>query len=439
MTVAGRGRFDTEVMSLLGARVFTKSGAEGVFCAALPEAGLGLAVKADDGAGRAAQVMIAALIRRFGGFDDETEARLVRFVSPRLFELERRRSRALASRGPAGVTPARVREGRMRRRFDNAVVCSLARRRSCGWPRWRASPSSRPQAWRCAKDRCADTAQAVQALQEGDQYQATTLLFAAARLGCEAQARALLDRGAAIDAKDREGATALAKAAQAGKLPLIRLLLDRGANVNARAVDGSTPLFYAAEAGSRRGDRVCCSTAAPIPTFPARKGVRPLAAAAFNGSAESVELCSSTARIRTRSTTTAEARWSMPPAAATRRSSRLLLQAGVDVNRRYAHGLTALMWAAGHDASAGVDDVEATIKTLIDTRRRARPQGRPRQDRRRHRPRPRARAGGEASGAISGRCVWSNAIDRRRHARASDEAIRSSASDRSRSQSPGSR
>jgi L-asparaginase II len=84
VVVAGRGRFDTEVMSLLGAHAFTKSGAEGVFCAALPEAGLGLAVKADDGAGRAAQVMIAALIRRFGDFDDETKARLGRFVSPRL-------------------------------------------------------------------------------------------------------------------------------------------------------------------------------------------------------------------------------------------------------------------------------------------------------------------------------------------------------------------
>ncbi len=44
----------------------------------------------------------------------------------------------------------------------------------------------------------------------------------------------------------------------------------------------------------------------------------------------------------------------------------LLLAAAVDVNRRYAHGLTALMWAAGHDASAGVDDVEATVKLLID-------------------------------------------------------------------------
>jgi L-asparaginase II len=84
VTVAGKGRFDTEVMSLLGARAFTKSGAEGVFCAALPEAGLGLAVKVDDGAGRAAQVIIAALIRRFGGFDEETAARLQPFVSPRL-------------------------------------------------------------------------------------------------------------------------------------------------------------------------------------------------------------------------------------------------------------------------------------------------------------------------------------------------------------------
>ena len=124
---------------------------------------------------------------------------------------------------------------------------SLARRRCCGWPRWQASPSISAAGLSLAKDRCADTAEAVQALHEDDRYQATTLLFAAARLGCEAEARALLDRGAAIDAKDREGKTALAKAAEADKLPLIRLLLERGANVNARGVDGSTPLFYAAE------------------------------------------------------------------------------------------------------------------------------------------------------------------------------------------------
>ena len=83
-TVAGAGRFDTENMTLLGPRAFTKAGAAGGLCAALPGLGLGLAVKADDGAARAAQIMIAALIARFGDFDDETRARLAPFASPRL-------------------------------------------------------------------------------------------------------------------------------------------------------------------------------------------------------------------------------------------------------------------------------------------------------------------------------------------------------------------
>jgi uncharacterized protein len=216
-----------------------------------------------------------------------------------------------------------------------------------------------------AADRCADTAQAVQTLHDDDHYQATTLLFAAARLGCQAQARALLDRGAAIDAKDREGKTALAKAAEADKLPLIKLLLERGANVNARAVDGSTPLFYAAEQDRGAVVALLLERGAD-PNLPGRKGVRPLAAAAFNGSTESVEALlkfgadpnaldddGSAAIIYA-------AGHGYAPVVA------LLLQAGVDVNRRYAHGLTALMWAAGYDASAGVDDVDSTIKTLIE-------------------------------------------------------------------------
>ncbi len=216
-----------------------------------------------------------------------------------------------------------------------------------------------------AKDRCADTAQAVQALREDDRYQATTLLFAAARLGCEAEARALLDRGAAIDAKDREGKTALAKAAEADKLPLIKLLLDRGANVNARAVDGSTPLFYAAEQDRGAVVALLLERGAD-PNLPGRKGVRPLAAAAFNGSTESVE-----ALIKFGADPNAlddDRQGAIVYAAGHGYAAvvALLLQAGVEVNRRYAHGLTALMWAAGYDASAGVEDVDATIKTLIE-------------------------------------------------------------------------
>jgi L-asparaginase II len=45
--------------------VFCKVGAEGVHCAALPELGLGVAVKMDDGnTARACEVVMAALIAR---------------------------------------------------------------------------------------------------------------------------------------------------------------------------------------------------------------------------------------------------------------------------------------------------------------------------------------------------------------------------------------
>ena len=48
-------------MQRLGERVFCKVGAEGVYCAALPEHGLGIAIKIDDGNNaRAAEVAMAA-------------------------------------------------------------------------------------------------------------------------------------------------------------------------------------------------------------------------------------------------------------------------------------------------------------------------------------------------------------------------------------------
>lgn len=62
--VAGPGRFCTEVMAVTGERALVKSGAEGVYTAALPKLGLGLAVKADDGAGRAAAAIMGRLLCR---------------------------------------------------------------------------------------------------------------------------------------------------------------------------------------------------------------------------------------------------------------------------------------------------------------------------------------------------------------------------------------
>jgi L-asparaginase II len=80
--VAGTGRFCTEIMQLFGARVFVKTGAEGVYCGALPELGLGIAIKCDDGAGRAAQAVMAAMIARFLPLEAAESAELARFVRP---------------------------------------------------------------------------------------------------------------------------------------------------------------------------------------------------------------------------------------------------------------------------------------------------------------------------------------------------------------------
>ena len=59
--VGGTDRFDTRVMAAFGPKLFCKIGAEGVYCAALPELGLGVALKIDDGAARAAEAAMAAV------------------------------------------------------------------------------------------------------------------------------------------------------------------------------------------------------------------------------------------------------------------------------------------------------------------------------------------------------------------------------------------
>ncbi len=74
---AGTGRFDTRVLELLGERVYCKVGAEGMYCAAFPESGLGVALKIDDGATRAAEVAVAALIEALVTLE-ERETELVR-------------------------------------------------------------------------------------------------------------------------------------------------------------------------------------------------------------------------------------------------------------------------------------------------------------------------------------------------------------------------
>jgi L-asparaginase II len=81
--ISGTGQFCTRVISETNGRALVKTGAEGVFCAALPgalpEQGLGIALKIDDGAGRAAEVAMAGLLARFALLDAGHE-----LLAPRL-------------------------------------------------------------------------------------------------------------------------------------------------------------------------------------------------------------------------------------------------------------------------------------------------------------------------------------------------------------------
>ncbi len=62
--VAGTGRSCTALMRAAGGKAAVKIGAEGVYAAMLPQSGLGVALKIDDGASRAAESAIATLLEK---------------------------------------------------------------------------------------------------------------------------------------------------------------------------------------------------------------------------------------------------------------------------------------------------------------------------------------------------------------------------------------
>lgn len=80
--VGGTGRLCTAIMRATGGRVFVKVGAEGVYCAGAPEAGLGIAMKVEDGAGRAAECAIVALLGQLGLIREDEAGHLASFAEP---------------------------------------------------------------------------------------------------------------------------------------------------------------------------------------------------------------------------------------------------------------------------------------------------------------------------------------------------------------------
>jgi L-asparaginase II len=80
---AGENRACTEMMEACGGRASVKTGAEGCFVGYLTEAGLGVAIKMDDGDGAAAECVMAAILARYDAAPAD-DPRISRRLSPTL-------------------------------------------------------------------------------------------------------------------------------------------------------------------------------------------------------------------------------------------------------------------------------------------------------------------------------------------------------------------
>jgi L-asparaginase II len=75
--VSGTGRACATLMRASGGRAAVKAGAEGFYAGWEPHRGLGIAIKIDDGAGRASETAIAAVLDALGLLGEDREARTI--------------------------------------------------------------------------------------------------------------------------------------------------------------------------------------------------------------------------------------------------------------------------------------------------------------------------------------------------------------------------
>jgi ankyrin repeat protein len=169
--------------------------------------------------------------------------------------------------------------------------------------------------------------------------------------------RALLEKGADVNAKGNTGRTALMEAALEGYTDTVRTLLEKGADVNAKDNMGWTPLFWAAF--SRRTDTVRALLEKGADVNAKNKyDDTPLIHAAYAGDTDTVAvLLEKGADVNAKDDM---GRTALIEAARQGRTEtvRALLEVGADVTTRDKEGETALSKAEKHSYS----DVIALLK-----------------------------------------------------------------------------
>ena len=96
--IAGHGTVVSELNDVSKGTVLAKTGAEGIVTAALPERGLGIALKIADGSARARSVALLAILDHLGALSDEEKQKLQAHISPTILNS---RGRAVGEIRPA--------------------------------------------------------------------------------------------------------------------------------------------------------------------------------------------------------------------------------------------------------------------------------------------------------------------------------------------------
>lgn len=96
--VAGTDRLCTALMRVAHGRIFAKVGAEGVYCAGVPGAELGIALKVEDGATRAAEPALIATLQALAVLSDDEVAELASFAEPDITNTREERVGTLRAR-----------------------------------------------------------------------------------------------------------------------------------------------------------------------------------------------------------------------------------------------------------------------------------------------------------------------------------------------------
>ncbi|MDQ0270581.1 asparaginase [Cytobacillus purgationiresistens] len=79
--VAGTDRFDTDLMKVFGGRLVAKTGAEGVQCIGDSETGIGIAIKAEDGNGRAVSVATMEVLKQLNIGEEGQYRQLSQYIT----------------------------------------------------------------------------------------------------------------------------------------------------------------------------------------------------------------------------------------------------------------------------------------------------------------------------------------------------------------------